>query len=114
MLKYSGFDDSNNATIGDFVASLIFRLLISIVALLSIIFIPVYDIKCLLTLFYLIYISFNIIPIAKSFRKIFWDCFVKNDEITLSIICYYRMAFQIFETVANYVAIFFVFTHILM
>lgn len=114
MLKYNSFDASNNATTGDFIASLIFRLSISVVAILSIIFIPFYTVKCVLTLFYLIYISFNVIPIAKSFKKIFWDCFIKDDEITLSNICYYRMAFQILETIINYIAIFLLFSFVLM
>ena len=113
MVRYSGFDASNNATVGDFIASLIFRLCISIVASLGIIFIPVYDIKCLLLLFYLIYISFNIIPIAKSFKKIFWDFFVKEDKEAHSNTCYFRMAFQTFETIINYIAIYFLFTTVL-
>lgn len=113
MVKYSGFDASNNATVGDFIASLIFRLFISIIAILGIIFIPLYDVKCLLLLFYLIYISFNIIPIVKSFKRIFWDFFIKEDGETLSNISYYRVAFQIFETVLNYTAIYFLFTKVL-
>lgn len=113
MVRYNGFDASDNATIGDFIASLIFRLCISIVAALGIIFISVYDVKCLLLLFYLIYISFNIIPIAKSFKKIFWDFFIKEDKEVLSNTCYYRMTFQTIETIINYVAIYFLFTKIL-
>lgn len=113
MVRYNGFDASDNASVGDFIASLIFRLCIAIVAALGIIFIPVYDIKCLLLLFYLIYISFNIIPIAKSFKKIFWDFFIKEDKETLSNICYYRMAFQTIETIINYVAIYFLFVKVL-
>lgn len=113
MVKYSGFDSSNNATIGDFVASLIFRLLISTVAVLCIIFIPSYNLKCLITLFYLIYISFNIIPIAKSMKNIFWDCFIQENTKTLSNIGYFRMGFQILETIINYVAIYFLYINIL-
>ena len=114
MVRYNGFDASDNATVGDFVASLIFRFLIAIVACLCIIFIPIYDIKCILLLFYLIYISFNIIPIAKSIKKIFWDCFIEEDKKTLANICYYRMGFQIFETIVNYGIIYLLFTKILL
>ena len=114
MVKYSGFDDSNNATLGDFASSLIFRLVISLIASLGIIFIPDYDIKCLITLFYLIYVSFNIVPIAKSVKRIFWDAFIEDDKQTLSNICYYRMTFQILETVINYVAIYLLYTHVLL
>ena len=113
MVKYSGFDASNNATVGDFIASLIFRLLTSAVAVLGILFIPVYNIKCLITLFYLIYISFNIIPIAKSMKNIFWDCFIEEDKKTLSNISYYRMGFQILETVLNYLAIYLLYVNVL-
>lgn len=114
MVKYSGFDDSNNATLGDFVSSLIFRLVISLIASLGIIFIPDYDVKCLITLFYLIYISFNIVPIAKSVKKIFWDAFIEDDKQTLANICYYRMGFQISETVINYTVIYLLYANVLM
>jgi hypothetical protein len=114
MVRYSGFDASDNATIGDFIASLIFRLCISLVAVLCIVFIPSNDIKFILTLFYLIYISFNIVPIAKSMKAIFWDAFIEDDKQTLSNICYYRMTFQILETVINYVAIYLLYTHVLL
>ena len=113
MVRYSGFDASNNATIGDFIASLIFRLCISIVSSLCIILIPSNDIKFILTLFYLIYISFNIIPICKSLKNIFWDCFIQDNKKTLSNTCYFRLGFQVFETLLNYLVIFLLFTYVL-
>lgn len=113
MVKYNGFDASNNATVGDLVASLIFRLVISALVSLSIILIPVYDIKCILLLFYLIYISFNIIPIAKSIKRIFWDFLIEESKETLSNTSYFRLAFQLFETIANYIVIYLLFTHVL-
>lgn len=105
MVRYNGFDSSDNATVGDFVASLIFRLLISTVLILGIILTPVYNIKCLIVLFYLIYISFNIIPIAKSIKNLYWDNFVEDNKKVFSNTTYYRLGFQIVETVINFTAI---------
>lgn len=113
MVRYSGFDASNNATIGDFIASLIFRLCISLVAILCIVFVPSNDFKFITTLFYLIYISFNIVPIAKSMKTIFWDFFIEDNKKTLSNTCYFRMGFQVFETILNYGAIFLLFRYVL-
>jgi hypothetical protein len=114
MVRYSGFDASNNATTGDFVASLIFRLIISSIAILSILFFPIYNIKCITTMFYLVYTSFNLISIIKSFKTIYWDYFIEDNQKTLSNVCYYRMGFQILETIINYVAIYLIFTNVLL
>ena len=105
MVRYNGFDSSDNATVGDFVASLIFRLLISTVLILGIILTPIYNIKCLIVLFYLIYISFNIIPIAKSIKNLYWDNFVEDNKKVFSNTTYHRLIFQIVETVINFTAI---------
>ena len=114
MVRYNGFDATNNATTGDFIASLIFRLIISTVAILTILLFPSYNIKCIITLFYLIYVSFNLIPIFKTFKTIYWDFFIENDKKTLSNVSYYRMGFQILETTINYIAIYLIYSNVLM
>lgn len=106
MVKYNNFDSVDNATVGDFIASFIFRIIISFVFVGLIIFIPAYTIQCLITLFYFVYISFNVIPILKSIKKIYWDNFIRADKNAFSNTVYIRMIFQIFETLISFSAIF--------
>ena len=46
-------------------------------------------------------------------KNIFWDCFIEEDKKTLSNISYYRMGFQILETVLNYLAIYLLYVNVL-